>query len=411
MAASYSQILSIKHSLDCRLVLESDWYKQIFPQTILSKKHNQKSKFLTTMSGFRFATSVGGSATGEGGDFLIVDDPHNPLQISSSKMRLRVIEWFNQTFLTRLNNQNKGSVVLVMQRLNAEDLSGHLLSNNSDWQHLKIPVRADKTYIFANNHSYKLEHNQGNSEKTASREEQCRGISREYDFLAGEVLHNHRNHSDYLLKLEQEIGNAAFAAQYMQEPVESGYSLLKIDDINFYDVVRENFDYFIQSWDTAIKISEDADYSVCTCWGIVDNSALGGYSQYYLVSMIRHKFSYPGLKIELQKQATKYHPRFILIEDKASGQQLIQDLKLEGFSNIVAIKPKLDKITRFAASVPLFQSGQVLIPKRSSFKLILIREITSFPNSKNDDIVDSISQFLNFVKGLTAKVTARIRGF
>ncbi|WP_341789344.1 hypothetical protein [Rickettsia endosymbiont of Polydrusus tereticollis] len=103
MTASYSQILSIKHSLDCRFVLSTDWYRQLFPDTILSKEHNQKSKFLTTANGFRFATSVGGSATGEGGDILIIDDPHNPSQINSYKMRKKVIEWFEQVFVTRLN--------------------------------------------------------------------------------------------------------------------------------------------------------------------------------------------------------------------------------------------------------------------------------------------------------------------
>ncbi|MFK8040358.1 MAG: hypothetical protein AB8B67_03380 [Rickettsiaceae bacterium] len=87
IVASYSQILSIKHSLDCRLILSSKWYQNIFPKTILSKSHNQKSKFLTTENGFRFATSIGGSVTGEGGDVLIVDDPHNPFHIRSDKMR------------------------------------------------------------------------------------------------------------------------------------------------------------------------------------------------------------------------------------------------------------------------------------------------------------------------------------
>lgn len=132
MSASYSQLLSTKHSLDCRFILESDWYKKLFPATILSTKHNQKSRFLTKQNGFRLATSVGGSATGEGGDVLIIDDPHNPTYINSPKMRKRVIEWFEQTFVTRLNNTAKGAIILVMQRLHEEDLAGHLLNNSND---------------------------------------------------------------------------------------------------------------------------------------------------------------------------------------------------------------------------------------------------------------------------------------
>ncbi len=378
MVASYSHMLGIKHSLDCRLIIQSDWYKELFPQTILSKKHNQKSKFLTSQNGFRFATSVGGSATGEGGDFLIVDDPHNPMHLNSPTMRGKAIEWFEQTFVTRLNDKNKGAIVLVMQRLHAEDLSGYLLAG-SGWELLKIPVRAESDLFFSI----------GN---------------KKYDLKAGEVLHSLRDQPSYLAKLEQEIGRSNFAAQYMQEPIANGCTLLKEEDITFYETLPENFDYFIASWDTAIKVSENADYSVCTVYG-----AHGKY--YYLTQLLRAKFTYPQLKSAVQNINDKYQPKFIIIEDKASGQQLIQDLRLEGATNIIAPKPRLDKVTRFASVVPLFQTGQILLPKKSAFSTILLKEITSFPNTKNDDIVDSISQFLNFTKELSAKPKARIREF
>ena len=378
MSASYSQVLSTKHSLDCRFILTADWYKQLFPQTILSKKHNQKSKFLTSLNGFRFATSVGGSATGEGGDILIIDDPHNPSQINSPQMRRRVIEWFEQTFVTRLNNKNKGAIVLVMQRLHVEDLSGYLLASSNAWEHLKIPALAQQNYNFFGN-------------------------NKEYKYIAGEVLHAFRDHPEHLTNLEQEIGTRNFAAQYLQEPLADNCSLLNIKDISFYEIVPEKFDYFIQSWDTAIKISENADYSVCTCWGIIDK-------KYYLISMFRQKLTYPELKVKIEQWARKYIPRFILIEDKASGQQIIQDLRLDGVSNIVAIKPKLDKITRFASITPLFQASRALLPKQSIFNMLVLKELLNFPHTKHDDIVDSISQFLNFIKELSAKPLARIRG-
>ena len=377
MAASYSQVLSIKHSMDCRLVMSSDWYKQIFPQATLSKKHNQKSKFLTEANGFRFATSVGGSATGEGGDFLIIDDPHNPLQVNSPKLRHRVIEWFEQTFITRLNDKNNGAIILVMQRLHSEDLSGHLLSNSDHWEHLKIPVKASENIKFYIN-------------------------NKEYAFLAGEVLHQERDQTEHLLKLEQEIGLQAFAAQYLQEPIPQKYSLLALEDIHFYETMPDRFDYFIQSWDTAIKVSENADYSVCTVYGVIENI-------YYLVSMLRAKLTYPDLKKNIEQLAGKYQPKFILIEDRASGQQIIQDFKFNGFKNIIAIKPKLDKVTRFASIVPMFQASKILIPKKSSFNNVLLQELLNFPNSKNDDIIDSISQCLNFSKEARYSTTVRIR--
>lgn len=123
LVSSYSQTLGIKHSMDCRFVMSSEWYRKLFPDTILSKTHNQKSKFMTTKHGFRFTTSVGGSVTGEGGDVLIIDDPHNPTHIHSDKLRNKVSDWFEQTFSTHLNNREKGAIILVMQRLHEEDLA------------------------------------------------------------------------------------------------------------------------------------------------------------------------------------------------------------------------------------------------------------------------------------------------
>ncbi|MGI4776082.1 MAG: phage terminase large subunit [Janthinobacterium lividum] len=377
MAASYSQILSTKHSLDCRFVINSDWYGKIFPDTVLSKKQNQKSKFLTTLNGFRFATSVGGSATGEGGDYLIIDDPHNPAQVNSPKLRNKVIDWFEQTFLTRLNDKKKGAVIIVMQRLHSEDLTAHLLKNSSGWEHLKIPNQSNSS------HRYSI-------------------CNKNYDFAAGEVMHPKRDSLEILKSLEREIGIHNYNAQYLQEPIDTECSLLRLKDISFYDEMPPCFDYYIQSWDTAIKISEHADYSVGICFGVIGK-------KYYLISMDRARYSYPDLKIKVEQLAKKFNPKNIIIEDKASGQQLIQDLRFGCYNNIIAIKPKLDKITRFASVIAFFQAGRILLPSFAGFKNILLNEITSFPNSKNDDIVDSVSQFLNLMKELDRPRELRIR--
>lgn len=377
MCASYSQILSIKHSLDCRFVINSDWYQRIFPNLTLSKKHNQKTKFLTTDNGFRFATSVGGSATGEGGDMLIIDDPHNPTTINSSKMRHNVIDWFEQTFVTRLNDKSKGSIIIVMQRLHKDDLCGYLLSNSHGWEHLKIPVMANKNHIFISG-------------------------SKEYHYNLGEVLHKMRDKRDDLIILEKEIGLTNYQAQYLQEPISNGFSLLQIENISFYEILPENFDYITQSWDSAIKIAENSDYSVCSTWGIIKD-------KYYLISIFRAKLTYPDLKSKIEQLALKYKPRFLLIEDKASGQQIIQDIKLSDNIRLIGIKPKLDKVTRFASVVHLFESGRILLPKQSSLNSNILEELLNFPSVKHDDIVDSISQFLNFIKGLSEKSELRIR--
>ena len=368
IAASYCQALSIKHSLDCKFVISSDWYKEIFSNTILSKAHNQKSKFLTSRNGFRFATSIGGSVTGEGGDLLIIDDPHNPTYIHSKKLRHKAIDWYEQTFASRLNDQNNGKIILVMQRLHEEDLTGHLLAKASgDWHLLKIPAIADEDYCFNN-----------------------------YNFKEGEKLYSHL--SEYFTKLSLEIGVENFSAQYLQKPLPSNKSILQLKDLTFYKV-SPPYNLIVQSWDTAIKITENCDYSVCTTWGIVD-------SCYYLLDLFRKKLTYNELKNASKLLAAKYSPQFILIEDKASGQSLIQDLKLENNFNIIPTRPKLDKITRFICQTPEFYQRRILFPEGQYPELI--DEIINFPNSRHDDIIDSISQFLTYIKTYANKMV-RIR--
>ncbi|MBN8512059.1 MAG: phage terminase large subunit [Rickettsiales bacterium] len=378
LAASYSSTLSTKHSLDSRLVVSSEWYRNLFPKTILSKKHNQKTKFLTTQNGFRFATSVGGSVTGEGGDFLIIDDPHNPSQINSKKLRHKAIDWFEQTFVSRLNDQSKGAIILVMQRLHHQDLSAHLL-NLGGWELLKIPAIAKEkiTYLIS---------------------------AKKYIYPKENILNKSRDSLEYLGNIEKEIGTKNYLAQYLQEPAEDNSSLLQEQDIHFYQSLPKQFEHYILSWDTAIKTNDSSDYSVGTCWGLFA-------SQYYLVSMIRKKLNYPCLKNEIIKQINRFNPKYILIEDKASGQSLIQDLGIAGYLNIKAIKPKLDKITRFASVVTLFQAGKILLPRNSAFNHELISELTKFPNTKHDDIVDSVGQFLLYTKGLGKMNRTRIRVF
>ncbi|MEY3197503.1 MAG: hypothetical protein RLZZ59_874 [Pseudomonadota bacterium] len=367
MVASYSQNLSLKHSLDTRLIMTSSWYKRLFPQTILSSKNNTKSKFMTSKNGFRMATSVGSMVTGEGGDLLIIDDPHNPSHINSKVRRENVIDWYEKTFSSRLNNKKTGAVVLVMQRLHEEDLAGHLLNSNlKEWVLLKLPLKTHETI------TYKIGKNS-------------------YSYGLDGVLQNSRYDEKIIEQISSEMGIRDFSAQYLQEPISENDSFLKHSDLVFYEKLEEIPEYVVQSWDTAIKTSEESDYSVCSTWAVIQNS-------YYLINLFRGKLAYPELKNKILSLNIKYKPKFILIEDHGSGQSIIQDLRSEGMQNIVPIKQKLDKITRFASTVPLFQSGSVKMLQSSSWLSICVRELTCFPNTKHDDVVDSISQFLRYVK-------------
>jgi hypothetical protein len=202
MAASYAQSLSIKHSLDCRLVMQSRWYREIFPETELVRDQNEKDKFVTSKRGHRIATSVGGAATGEGGNILIVDDPLNPLQARQRSMREAANEWFDHTFATRLDDKRHGTIVVVMQRLHAEDLSGYLLKKTG-WEHLSLPAIAPtRTRI------------------------QCGGFTKVR--REGDVLHPAREDAEMLAAMKQELGSANFNAQYQQAPLGEDEGLIKL---------------------------------------------------------------------------------------------------------------------------------------------------------------------------------------
>lgn len=152
IAVSYNQQLSEKHSIDCRNVMQSEWYKAMFPNTTFARGMNTKSKFCTTQGGFRLATSTGGTLTGEGADVIIIDDPSSAFDIFSRKRRMKVYEWFRSCLLSRLNDSMNGKIILVMQRLHPEDLTGMLLKSESRdmWKTLKISA------IAKSNHTFKL---------------------------------------------------------------------------------------------------------------------------------------------------------------------------------------------------------------------------------------------------------------
>ena len=369
IVASYSEKLAIKHSTDCRLILESSWYKRVFNNTILSRTQNQKYKFSTTQNGYRFATSVGGTLTGEGGDILIIDDPHNPQNVLSEKQRDKVLKWYDNTFSSRLNDKKKGSIIVVMQRLHENDLSGHLLEKGG-WVHLNLPaIFEEETTI-----------NIGNFTKIIKK---------------GELLFEKREGKEEIERIKKDMGEYVFNCQYQQKPMTENSGIFSKKWLQYYNE-NINFENIYLSFDTAIKAGVNNDPSVCTVWGKYKNN-------YYLIDLYREWLEYPDLKRKSIQLINKWQPKAVLIEDKASGQSLIQDLKKELNYNIIPIKVVKDKITRFASITPVFEAERIFIKDKSNWLFDLEYELLTFPNSQHDDQVDSISQFLNWIENNNLK--------
>ncbi|WP_164503862.1 phage terminase large subunit [Rickettsiales endosymbiont of Stachyamoeba lipophora] len=371
ICTSYSQKLSDKHSLDSKKLIECDWFKQIFPRTKISKEQNQKFKFMTTSRGFRFATSVDGTITGEGGDVLIVDDPHNPRQALSALNRTKVINWFEHTLLSRLDDKKNGAIIIVMQRLHDEDLSGHLLSKNkSAWVHLNLPAIAQS-------------------------EQQLQIGSFNYLRKINEPLHKEREDLETLMRLQNDMGIYNFASQYLQAPMKSLDSIIKREWISFYKELPDKFNYIVQSWDTAIKTHAHNDYSVLTSWGVYDN-------KYYLLDLVKVKLEFYELVELIKQEYGKHTPVHVLIEDKASGQSIIQELNRTTHMPIIPIKVSKEKLYRLIETSQSFVNKTILFPEKSHFIADLIHELLNFPNAQHDDQVDSLTQAINYLNNLKA---------
>src|SRR5271169_3579906 len=340
ICASYGQDLADKLARDCRNIMMSGWYKQLF-RTRLAER-SAVHDFMTMDLGTRMATSVGGVLTGRGADLIIIDDPLKPDEALSESRRKAVNEWYDHTLLSRLNDKANGCIIIIMQRLHQDDLVGHVLEQE-EWEVVAFAAMAeeDETYII---------------DSPLGR--------RVFRRKTGDALHPERESAATLSHIRQTVGEYVFSSQYQQNPTPLGGAMVRTRWLRFYDPGErpDRFDEVVQSWDTANKATELSDYSVCTTWG-VDNE------RYYLVDLYRERLNYPDLRRKARELAQLHRADTILIEDKASGTQLIQDLKDDRLFGVTPYSPPpgTDKIMRLYAQTAMFENGRVLMPRRASW--------------------------------------------
>jgi predicted phage terminase large subunit-like protein len=371
ICASYAQDLADKLAGDCRSLVTSPWYRSLFPGTRLATRRPPVSDFTTTEKGFRLATSVGGVLTGRGADFVIIDDPLKPEEALSETQRKAANNWFDHTLISRLNSKRDGCVILVMQRLHEDDLVGHVLRQGG-WRQLKFPAIAEENETFRIKTPY--------GRKIVSRKQ-------------GEALHPEREPLAVLEQVREIQGEYNFAGQYQQAPAPLGGGLVKAEWFKTYSAVDrpEKFEMMFQSWDTANKPSELSDFSVCTTWAVKEKHL-------YLLHVFRKRLGYPELKRAVREQALAFDPQTIIIEDKASGTQLIQELIDDRLHAIKRYEPTMDKIMRMHSVTNTIENGFVHLPEKAAWVGEYLHELTIFPNGKYDDQADSTSQALDWFK-------------
>lgn len=370
ICASYGQDLADKHARDCRSLMSSAIYRDLFPQTALSPEKSTVNDFSTTKQGFRMATSVGGVLTGRGADVIILDDILKPDDALSETRRTAANEWFFHTLLSRLNSKQDGVVIIVMQRLHQQDLVGEVMEREP-WDVLALPAIDVEDEVLPYERM---------------------GCPLSFTRKAGEALHPERESIETLKRMRDSIGSYNFQSQYQQDPAAREGGLIKREWLHYYEpyqLQQARWPSILQSWDTASKSSEMNDYSVCTTWQIIDGC-------FYLMDVFRQRLEFPGLKRAVLELREKFEPLKVMIEDRSSGTALIQALNSEYVYGIKAYTPPpgCDKYMRFAAQAIHFEGGRVLLPKEAPWLNDYIREITSFPGSKHDDQVDSTAQAL-----------------
>ena len=355
ITAAYGQELADDFGRRVRNAVNSPLHQLVFPDCKLMYDASSMRRFQTTAGGSYFAVGRGGSITGRGADLLIIDDPiKDCAEAQSEVLRRSLYEWFCSVAYTRL--QPGGTICIVQTRWHEADLAGMLLSNNpQEWEVLGLPAIAEKDESFRQ---------------------------------AGEALWPERFPLDRLESIRAAVGESAWASLYQQRPAAAEGAVFKREWWRSYEQPPQ-FSRVLQSWDTAFKTGSANDFSVCTTWGV----ATFGY---FLLGFWRGKVEFPELKRQMASQAAVWNPTAILVEDQASGQSLIQELKWQSALPIIPIKPDRDKMSRAQAATPIIEAGKVFVPN-APWRKQFVDELAAFPTGIHDDVVDSTTQALNYI--------------
>ena len=365
IVASYSSDFAAELHRLFRALIDAPWYRKAFPEMVPVK--DTGSELVTSAGGGRYATSVGGTLTGRGADAIIVDDPLKAEEAQSELSRKRAIDWYGGTLVTRLNDKGTGAIIVVMQRLHEDDLSGHLLSQGG-WRHLNLPAIA-------------LEDQRIQVGPAA-------WVSRR----RGDVLHPAREPLVALQLVKREIGGLMFSAQYQQAPVPLEGNLIRRAWFRSYDRLPPTDDGAItaQSWDVAMMTGSGNDFSVCATWMIIG-------ADYYLLDVFRGRLEYPDLRRKVLQLANVHQAGAILIEEAGPGLTMLQELHSNlpaGVVRPIGVVPKGSKADRMAAQSAAIEAGHVYLPSEAPWLAEFLNELLGFPNGRHDDQVDSVSQFL-----------------
>ena len=354
---SHTAELSQRFGRKTKQLIDSSEYKQVFPDTNLQADSKAAGRWDTSAGGEYFAAGVGGAITGRGADLLIIDDPHSEQDALSESAMEGAYEWYTSGPRQRL--QPGGAIVLVMTRWSTIDLTGQLMK-------AQVEPKADQWEVV---------------EFPAIMES---GVPTWPEYWKINELES----------VKASLAISKWNAQWMQKPTSEEGAIIKRE---WWQEWKEkdipDLHYVIQSYDTAFGKKETADYSAITTWGVFSPDDMK--PALILLDARRGRWDFPELKEIALKEYNYWEPEMVLVEAKASGMPLSDELRRTGIpiTNYTPTRGN-DKRTRVNSIAPMFESGMVYYPEGRTFAEEVIEECAAFPYGENDDYVDTVTQAL-----------------
>ena len=367
---SYGDDLANKHAASTRKLMQSPVYKAIFPGTVLDKK--SEGWLVTTKGGYRYATAVGSDITGFRPTEIIVDDPIEPEEGSSELVKQKLRSWISSSVLTRFEDNAKNVFILVMHRIAPDDIAG-TLQKQGGYKTVSMPLVAEKRQKFVTR----------KGEVIMTRQ-------------PGELLHPGRMTLEQLERLKREISPHAFASQYQQRPVLGGSGMCSIHRLARYDEPPE-FELTIHSWDIGATVEGNA--SVCTKWGAAKDS--DGRDNIYLTDVVRLKLELPDVRAAIKAHDRLDRPDLIAIDHRGAGIGVYLDLRKAGYRHVYHASKEGQsndsKIDRFGKALLNMYDAVVKFPESAPFLDDVLYALATFPELKEFDLIDSITQLVAFM--------------
>lgn len=409
LSASYANSLSLRDSVKHRRLVQSPWYQELWgDRYYLAGDQNAKQRFDNSAGGYRLSTSVTGALTGEGGDIIVVDDPHNTVEIESEAMRDEVIRWWDESISTRLNNLRTGAYVIVMQRLYDNDLTGHVLSQSAgDWVHLMLPMEYDPRRHCTTSIGFE-------DPRTED----------------GELLCEERVGPAELAVLKKTLGPFGSAGQLQQSPVPRGGGIILEDYWQAWPphvseladefgrplkpIAYPEMDFILVSVDTAMTEKEENDWTACVVLGVWSDRR--GLPKIMLMEAWQERLAFHQLVQKIMSTCTKRSADRLIIEGKNNGFSVEQEIRrlCRGAWGVQLVPVKGDKVARTTSVQPIFAAEQVWAPARNingdvvfmKWAQMVIDQFSSFPRGEHDDLVDAMVHGIRHLRdGLMLQTT------